>query len=139
MENQATQKDIADAKMYDATRPPSSGYKRQWYKCQKCNTIQCRDFVPYSMSNPILTTRCGHDWSELKTFDPTIDPSDLLPFNLSDIDDVRIIVCVGNKHYSLIPKADRDGAKVARMAALLVVLDHHSICDTALEDLPKKD
>ena len=61
------------------------------------------------------------------------------PFELTDIDDVRIIVCVGEKHYSLIPKADKDAAHVSRMAALLIILDHHSICDTALEDLPKKD
>lgn len=132
-----TQKDITTAQMYDNTSPPLSGYKRQWYKCRKCGSIQCRDFVPYSMSNPILTSRCGHDWSELKTFDQKVDPSDLLPFDLSDIDDVRLIVQVDNKHYSLIPKSDKDGAKVARMAALMAVLDYHSICDTALEDLPK--
>lgn len=46
------------------TTPPPvrSGYERQWYRCQRCQHTAYRDFIPYSLSNPILTTPCGHNF-----------------------------------------------------------------------------
>lgn len=40
--------------------PVSKGYKRAWYKCRTCGRALYRDFVPYSLSNPILVPPCGH-------------------------------------------------------------------------------
>lgn len=39
---------------------PISGYKRQWLKCKACGRVQYYDYVPYSLSNPVMTTVCGH-------------------------------------------------------------------------------
>lgn len=41
-------------------RMPAGNYVRLWLQCPKCGALQYRDYVPYSLSNPILTTRCGH-------------------------------------------------------------------------------
>ena len=51
--------------LYDAQKPPMSGYKRDWYVCD-CGALMCRDFVPYSTSSPVLTTTCGHRFEDLK-------------------------------------------------------------------------
>lgn len=51
---------------WDSRFPLQQGYKRKWYKCSSCGTLQCKDYIPYSLSNPVLTARCGHDWSDLK-------------------------------------------------------------------------
>jgi hypothetical protein len=39
---------------------PLSGYKRQWLRCRTCQCVQYYDYVPYSLSDPIHLTRCGH-------------------------------------------------------------------------------
>lgn len=39
----------------------SDGYEREFVKCKKCGERAYYDFVPYSLSNPIQTTPCGHD------------------------------------------------------------------------------
>ena len=39
---------------------PRPGYKRQWLRCRQCFRMQFYDYVPYSLSNPIMTTICGH-------------------------------------------------------------------------------
>ena len=41
--------------------PPPKGYERQWLQCRRCQTVMSYDFVPFSMSRPILSTTCGHD------------------------------------------------------------------------------
>ena len=41
-----------------------AGYKRQWKRCKKCGRVQYRDYIPYSMSNPILVAACNHDYRE---------------------------------------------------------------------------
>jgi hypothetical protein len=38
----------------------SEGYKRQWIKCNKCHMAFYYDYIPYSLSNPITWTPCGH-------------------------------------------------------------------------------
>lgn len=39
---------------------PAGNYDRVWCRCPRCGFYQYRDYVPYSMSNPIVVTACGH-------------------------------------------------------------------------------
>ncbi len=41
--------------------PVERGYRRQWNICTRCGQVCYRDFVPYSLSNPIIIMPCGHD------------------------------------------------------------------------------
>ena len=43
---------------------PASGYKRQWVRCNQCRRVAYYDYVPYSLSNPIMTLPCGHGLTE---------------------------------------------------------------------------
>jgi len=43
---------------------PDEGYERQWLKCRTCGHLQYYDYIPYSLSNPIMTTACGHGSGE---------------------------------------------------------------------------
>lgn len=36
------------------------GYQRQWLRCRTCGNVAYYDYLPYSLSNPIMTTPCGH-------------------------------------------------------------------------------
>lgn len=36
------------------------GMNRQWVKCKTCGRVAYYDYVPYSLSNPIMTMPCGH-------------------------------------------------------------------------------
>ncbi len=38
----------------------SKGYVRSYVKCRECGTPAYRDYVPYSLSNPILVLPCNH-------------------------------------------------------------------------------
>ena len=38
----------------------SRGYTRVYEQCKTCERIYTRDYVPFSLSNPILTLPCGH-------------------------------------------------------------------------------
>lgn len=40
------------------------GYQRQWTKCRTCGHVAYYDYVPYSLSNPIRTSPCGHGITE---------------------------------------------------------------------------
>lgn len=44
--------------------PLAPGYKRDWYQCKVCGFQMYMDYVPYSMSNPVVTSPCGHDFRE---------------------------------------------------------------------------
>lgn len=46
--------------------PINEGYERQWYSCQACNAVTYRDYIPYSLSNPILEPACGHWFEDLQ-------------------------------------------------------------------------
>ncbi len=52
-------------------KPPISGYKRRWCKCNECGEIFYVDFVPYSLSNPIRWLPCYHGlgghWNSIQT------------------------------------------------------------------------
>jgi len=48
-------------RLHRASRPmPAGNVNRLWLQCPKCGRLQHREYVPYSLSNPILTTACGH-------------------------------------------------------------------------------
>lgn len=36
------------------------GYRRQWVRCKECHKASFYDYIPYSLSNPIMTLPCGH-------------------------------------------------------------------------------
>ena len=42
--------------------PPkvAKGRERQWLKCRTCGCVSYYDYQPFSLSNPVMTTRCGH-------------------------------------------------------------------------------
>jgi len=41
--------------------PVAHGYKRVYEQCKQCERVYYRDFVPFSLSNPILIAPCGHN------------------------------------------------------------------------------
>jgi hypothetical protein len=41
-------------------KPISPGYERQWCRCRVCGNVTYYDYVPYSLSNPIMVAPCGH-------------------------------------------------------------------------------
>lgn len=43
---------------------PAKGYRRAYKKCRECGAVMYYDYVPYSLSRPILTTTCGHGITE---------------------------------------------------------------------------
>ena len=42
----------------------AKGYARQWLRCRTCGNVAYYDYIPYSLSNPIMTTPCGHGATE---------------------------------------------------------------------------
>lgn len=46
----------------DSIQPVAQGYKRAWLRCRACGNPTFRDYVPYSLSRPIIALPCGH-WS----------------------------------------------------------------------------
>lgn len=38
----------------------AKGYKRQWRQCRACKCVAYYDYVPYSLSNPIMCMPCPH-------------------------------------------------------------------------------
>jgi hypothetical protein len=44
--------------------PVQPGYKRAWMRCRHCGNIAYRDYVPYSLSNPVLVFPCKHGAGE---------------------------------------------------------------------------
>jgi len=59
------------------------------------------------------------------------------PFNLSEVEDVKIIIKANNKHYSILGNeiCTKEFARELRIGLLSVVLEYHSVVDTALEDV----
>jgi hypothetical protein len=58
--------DIGFKRVYNKKNKLLSGHERAFVKCRrrKCNTRAAYDFVPFSLSSPILTTPCGHSLRE---------------------------------------------------------------------------
>jgi hypothetical protein len=42
--------------------PVPEGYERNYIQCNKCGRVYYYNFVPYSLSTPICTLNCGHDF-----------------------------------------------------------------------------
>lgn len=40
------------------------GYQRAFVQCKECKAMAYYDYVPYSLSNPIMTTPCGHSFKD---------------------------------------------------------------------------
>jgi hypothetical protein len=40
--------------------PLAPGYARSYDQCKTCERIYYRDFVPFSLSSPVITLPCGH-------------------------------------------------------------------------------
>lgn len=40
--------------------PIKPGYERGFCKCKECGTPAFKDFIPYSLSNPLMALPCGH-------------------------------------------------------------------------------
>jgi hypothetical protein len=38
----------------------AKGYKRKFVRCKRCRRVYYYDFVPYSLSKPLLAIPCGH-------------------------------------------------------------------------------
>lgn len=47
-------------------KPVQKGYQRQWYECSVCGRPQHLDYVPRSLSTPIIIPSCGHDFGDLE-------------------------------------------------------------------------
>lgn len=41
--------------------PPAAGYKRAWKHCQRHDRYGFYDYVPFSLSNPVMVMPCGCD------------------------------------------------------------------------------
>jgi hypothetical protein len=54
--------DVGFKRVINKKNPLSKGRERAFVKCRKCKTQSYYDFVPYSLSNPIMTTPCGHSY-----------------------------------------------------------------------------
>ena len=37
------------------------GYERTWVRCKRCRRVAFYDYIPYSLSNTIMSMPCGHD------------------------------------------------------------------------------
>ena len=46
--------------------PKAKGYARQWLECHQCGFLQYYDYIPYSLSTPIMVSDCGHDLDRMK-------------------------------------------------------------------------
>lgn len=52
--------DIAHQVAIPEIDPVSPGFERQWLRCRTCQRVYHYDYQPFSLSNPILWTQCGH-------------------------------------------------------------------------------
>lgn len=59
------------------------------------------------------------------------------PFELTDIEDVKIIIKAKGKHYSIVPREGmREAARDSRIVLGWTALStYHAVVDTALEDI----
>src|SRR5690606_11035478 len=53
-------------------KPVSNGCERQWVKCNECGRVAHYEYVPFSLSQAVLTLPCGHGaalkWSKAVTY-----------------------------------------------------------------------
>lgn len=65
--------------------------------------------------------------------------SRITEFEISDIEDVRIIVKAKGKNFGIVPKGteSKSDCKDIRIATFLMLLESHAVVNTALEDIPR--
>lgn len=56
--------DIGFKRYINKKYPLTWKYHRAFVKCKKCKTQSWYDYVPFSLSNPIMTTTCGHSFKD---------------------------------------------------------------------------
>jgi hypothetical protein len=52
--------DIGFKRIINKDLPMTKGMRRKYVKCCKCKNRAYYDYVPYSLSNPIMWASCGH-------------------------------------------------------------------------------
>ena len=62
------------------------------------------------------------------------------PFELSEIEDVRIILKVRGKHYSIVSQGDKEDGRLYRisLAQVLLSMEGQVVVTPALEDIPRR-
>lgn len=61
--------DIGFKRVVNRDNPLQKGYERAFVKCKRCKNRAFYDFIPFSLSNPIMFVYCGHDFgSDYKPF-----------------------------------------------------------------------
>ncbi len=54
--------DVGFKKAVNKENPLTGKYKRAFVKCKKCKARSYYDYIPYSLSNPLMVTDCGHSY-----------------------------------------------------------------------------
>jgi hypothetical protein len=55
---------IGFKRVYNKRHPLPRGNDRKFVECRKCKRKAAYDFVPFSLSSPVITTPCGHSFRE---------------------------------------------------------------------------
>jgi len=62
------------------------------------------------------------------------------PFEIKDVEDVRIIIKAKGKHFSIVPKKSKaKEAGIQRLACLYIVMESHDVLDKPLEEFKDED
>jgi len=62
------------------------------------------------------------------------------PFEIKDVEDVRIIIKAKGKHFSIVPKKNKvKEAEIQRLACLYIVMESHDVLDKPLEEFKDED
>lgn len=67
----------------------------------------------------------------------TVEQQMEAPFNVEDIEDVRVIIVAKGKHYSIVSNGDKEEARAYRVALVQVLLsmEKHIIVTPSLEEI----
>jgi hypothetical protein len=53
---------IGFKRVYNKANKLPSCMKRKFVQCKRCKKMAAYDYVPFSLSSPIITTPCGHSF-----------------------------------------------------------------------------
>lgn len=56
--------DLGFKRAYNKMYPLMDGYCRAFVKCTVCGKRAGYNYVPFSTSAPVITTRCGHSFED---------------------------------------------------------------------------
>lgn len=57
------------------------------------------------------------------------------PFTFDDIEDVKIIVKANGQHWGILPKGNKEEAKLMRIAMLGALMNEYYVVDKPLEEI----